>query len=164
MRFARRNVAMDAGLRPQRASSPQMQMIGDADLPGAANVVPRGDAASQADLRGERVVFAQFAVVSDHHEIVEFGSLADDRRADHAPVDRRVRADLAVLLDPDRSQLRNLFEASLPETVAESVGPQHGPGVDDHRSSSTVSSYRVTRAYSVQPAPIRQPRPTVTPG
>ena len=47
-------------------------------------------------------------VVRDLHEIVDLRPRADDRVVDAAAVDRRVRADLDVVLDEAAADMRNL--------------------------------------------------------
>ena len=60
-------------------------------------------------------------VVADLHEVVDLGALADDRVARRAAIDRRVGADLDVVLNDDAAHLRHLQMPARAEREAETV-------------------------------------------
>ena len=70
-------------------------------------------------------------VVGDLNQLVDLGSLADDRVAVGAAVDRRPGADLDVVLDDDAADLRHLEMAAGTEREAEAVLADMDAGVDD---------------------------------
>src|SRR5690606_9283389 len=68
-------------------------------------------------------------VVRDHHEIVELHAVLDHGVLDRAAVDRRVRADLDVVADHDRAELRHLDPPAMREILGETeaVAADHRP-------------------------------------
>ena len=105
-------------------------MIAHAHLAGHHHVIAGGRAAGDADLRAEHVVPADAAVVGDHHQVVDFRALADDRRAVGAAVDGRAGADFHVGPQNHIAQLGRKHVPAVGETIAETIGPQHGVGMD----------------------------------
>lgn len=126
------NALVNASLCRQRAAGPQMNVIRDADLSRATYIVARRHRTGQADLRDKRVVLSKFAVVSDLHEVIELGSLADDRRANHASVNRRAGSNLDIIINSHRAELRNLHESTLLEAVAETIRTEDRIRVNEH--------------------------------
>ena len=89
-------------------------------------------AAGDADLRGEQHVPADRHAVRDLHEVVDLGAGADARLADGGAIDRRVRADLDVVLDRRRRRSAGSCGAcrrALRE--AEAVAADDGAVLDD---------------------------------
>src|SRR5215471_35616 len=70
-------------------------------------------------------------VVPDLDEVVDLGATADDGLAEGRTVDRRVRADLDVLLDPHDPHLRDLAVPLAVPEVSEPVGADDRAGVED---------------------------------
>src|ERR1700733_12917767 len=68
---------------------------------------------------------ADFAVVSDHYQVVELCALADDGFVDHGPVDCCAGADFDVVLDPHAAVMRNPLMAAVDEAIRETVVPNH---------------------------------------
>ena len=64
---------------------------------------------------------ANARVVPDLDQIINFGALADDRVAESAAIDRRVRADFHIVLDDDAAELRYFEVARRAADVAEAV-------------------------------------------
>ena len=71
-------------------------------------------------------------VVRDLHEVVDLRAGADHRVVDAPAVDRRVRADLDVVLDDAAADVRNLQMLAVALHVAEAVGPDPRAGVNRH--------------------------------
>src|SRR5206468_1076603 len=86
----------------------------------------------EPDLSHDDRVLADLDVVTDLDEVVDLGPAADDRPAEHGAIDRRVGADVHVVLDHDGTDLRDLAMAAAVEDVAESVAADDGAGLDDH--------------------------------
>ena len=61
-----------------------------------------------AHLRHDQTGFPDAHVVRDLHEVVDLRPRADDRVVDAPAVDRRVRADLDVVLDDAAADMWNL--------------------------------------------------------
>ncbi len=74
---------------------------------------------------------ADAAVVGDHHQVVDFRALADDRRPVSAAVDGRAGAYFHVGTQDHIAQLGRKHVPAVGETVTESVSPQHGIGMDN---------------------------------
>ena len=71
-------------------------------------------------------------VVSDLDQIVDLGALADHGIAGRAAIDRRVGADLDVVLDDDAARLRDFLMALRTWQIAEAVLADTSAGMDDH--------------------------------
>ena len=71
------------------------------------------------------------AVVGDHHEVVDFRSGADPRRAVGPPIDRGVGTDLDIVTEFHPAELRGEDVAGRPRLVTEAMGAEHGPGMND---------------------------------
>ena len=106
-------------------------MVRDADLPGEDHTAPDPARARDADLGDDDRVLADLDVVRDLHEVVDLGAAPHDRVAEHRAIDRRVGADLHVVLDEDPAHLRDLAVRLPVECVAEAVGPDHRARMDD---------------------------------
>src|SRR5580704_18132145 len=109
-----------------------MNVVGDSDLSRANDVVSGRHRSGQPDLGDEEVVPADFAVVSDHHQVVEFGPLPDHGLVDHGPVDRGVGFDFDVILNAHGAEVRNSLVPAVDRAVAETVGADYAAGVQDH--------------------------------
>src|SRR5688572_17830018 len=88
-------------------------------------------AAGDADAAGDRGVRTDARVVADLDLVVEPGTLLDDRVAEVAAVDGGVGADLDVVADAHRADLRDLDPAALVTGVAEAVGADHRARLQD---------------------------------
>src|SRR5215469_9873889 len=106
-------------------------MVGNADLSGKNSEIADRHAARYADLRNNQAMPADRTVVSDLHEIVDLGALANHGVAGGAAVDRGIGADLDVILDDHAAGLRNLLMAARRRQETESVLSDAGPGMND---------------------------------
>jgi hypothetical protein len=70
-------------------------------------------------------------VVGDLHKVVDLASAPDARDAEFGAVDAHARADLDIVLDDDRADLRDLGMFGSVPAIAEAIGAQHAVGVDD---------------------------------
>ena len=100
------NIGDDSGACAQHGLGADGQMVGEADLPAHHDVIPHIAASGYAGLRDQHAVPSDGGVVSDLHQIVDLGALADDRISGGAAIDGRVGADFHVVLDDDAAGLR----------------------------------------------------------
>ena len=108
-------------------------MAADANLAAELDAVANHGAAGDADLRREQYVPAKDHAVRNLHEVVDLRARLDPRLADRRPIDRRVGADLDIVLDHDRRGLRDLFvRAVRTRREAVAVAADHGAVLDDH--------------------------------
>ena len=98
-----------------------------------------------ADLRHEQAEPADPHVVRDVHEVVDLRPRADHRVVDAAAIDRRVRADLDVVLDDAPADVRDLRVRAVAEHVAEAVGPEPRAGVHAHALAELACPRRASR-------------------
>src|SRR5947207_3978572 len=118
----------DGALRPDHRALSDADVAGHAGLTRHHDVVLDDGAAGDADLRGEQRAAADRYAVRDVHEVVDLRSRANPRLADRRTIDRRVRANLHIVLDDDAGMLRNLQMRAVllprePETVAADDDP-----------------------------------------
>ena len=85
---AGRHIGHVAALRAQRRPGPNIDMIGQADLPAHHHKISQLRAAGNAGLPGDQAVAPDADVVRDLHQIVDLGPLPDDGVAGRAAVDR----------------------------------------------------------------------------
>ena len=126
-----RDVAMDTRLGADLGAVADRHVVGQADLAGEDDATADPTRPRDPRLRHDDGVRANHGIMADLHQVVDFRAAADDRGAHGRAVDRHVGADLDVILDDDPADLGDLAMARPVEDVAEAVGPQDGPGVDD---------------------------------
>src|SRR5947208_3096731 len=128
--LARRDVPRDPGLRGDHGTVTDRDVVVDAHLPGEHD--PASDPARSRNphQRHDDRVLTDLDVVADLHQVVDLGPAADDRLAERGSIDRRVRADLDVVLEPYGAHLGNFPVCLAVEDVAEAVGADHGARVD----------------------------------
>src|SRR5271156_125282 len=99
---------VDAGLRGDNDAIADRRVVGASYLP--AEQAPFADSGRARDSRlaREARVLADFAVVSDMHLVVELDAAMQHRRSHHRAIDRRIRADLHIVLEYYAADLRNL--------------------------------------------------------
>ena len=102
-------------------------------------------------------------VVADLHEVVDLGAGADPRLAHRGAVDGGVGADLDVVLDHHRADLRHLDVRPSASRVNPNPSlPMTAPSWTTTRSPSTTRSRIETWAWTWQSRPITAPAPTAT--
>ena len=74
---------------------------------------------------------ADAAVVRDHDEVVELDAVFDHGVFDRAAVDGGVGADLDVVTERHRADLRHLDPGALVRREPEAVAADHGAGLHD---------------------------------
>src|SRR5882672_2760015 len=129
--LARRDVAGHARLRHQDRPLADGDVVGHADLPREHGPAPDLARARHAHLADQDHVLTDIAVVPDLHEVVDLRAAPHDGRAHGGAVDGGIRSDLDISLDDESTHLRDLLVGGSVEGIAESVGAQHGAGMDD---------------------------------
>jgi hypothetical protein len=71
-------------------------------------------------------------IVCDLHQIIDLRPFADPCFTQRSPIDTSIRADLDVILNNDRSDLRKLDVPCSIANIAKAVRPDHNPGVEYH--------------------------------
>src|SRR4051812_14595522 len=107
-RFTGRNIAKDAGLRSQPSPFANRMVAGNSDLAENHTSVFHSNRSRNPDLRHDEAETPNTHVVRDLYEIVNLRTRADHRVVDAAAIDRRVGADLDVVLDDASADMRNL--------------------------------------------------------
>ena len=88
-------------------------------------------AAGDACLRDDDGVGTDDHVVGDLHQVIDLDPLADMGAAKAGTIDRRVRANLGVIVDLNRAGVWNLDELASLELVAEAVRTDDRAAVHD---------------------------------
>ena len=137
----------------------------EAGLPADLHVVADDRRSRDPDERGDRGVLADAAVVPDLAQVVDLGAVADRRHAGLRPVDAGVRADLDVVAELDRADLRDLVERAVEERPAEAVAADHGAGLQHDAIAQRAAVGDVgARVEQAVRADRRAVAPIVTPG
>src|SRR2546427_4864622 len=126
----RRHVAMDAGLRSDARAVAHRQMTRGPDLPAEHHARAERRAARETDLGGDQAVGADAAAVAHHHEVVDLGPMADDRRTECRAIHGRVGADLDVVLDDHAAHLWDLPVSIRERQEPEPIAADHRAGVE----------------------------------
>ncbi len=124
---------MGGGVGGEARAVPDVDMSRAPGLPPHEDAAPQPRAAREPALRGDDRKIPHLAVVRDHDEIVDLHAPADPGDSRRGAIDRRQRADLDVVADLDRSDLRDLLHPSLLiRRVPEAVRSDHDAVVQDH--------------------------------
>src|SRR5205807_297556 len=107
-------------------------IVRESNLSGKNHVVLDHHAAGDTALRDNDAVTTDRNIVSDLHEVVDFGAFADDGIADRAAVNGGAGPDLHVVLDDDATDLHDLAVRALRPDVTETVLPDRAARMDDH--------------------------------
>ena len=70
-------------------------------------------------------------VVCNHAKIIDANTVFDDSVIDRAAVHGRIRSNLHVVADYNAAYLRHLDPPLRRHCVAESIGPEHDPGMEN---------------------------------
>ena len=127
---------------PSMAPAPDRQMIADADLAAHHDEIAHLHAAGYSGLRHDHAVPPDRDVVSDLHQIVDLGALADDRVSGPAAVDRGVGADLDVVLNDDAASLRDFLMPLRTRKIAEPVLTDARAGMNDDAIADQGAEHR----------------------
>jgi hypothetical protein len=96
--------------RPGRKSGAvtNLDVVRESNLPAQNYKIAQFATTGNSNLGHNHVVPAKPRVVTDLHEIVDFGPFADDRIAKGTSINGRARANLYTVLDYHTADLRNL--------------------------------------------------------
>ena len=82
-------------------------MSATADLPAKNNAVADFTAAGYADLAGHQAALADYHVMGNLNEVIDFRACADSRLAEFCPVNAAICAYLDIILDNDDAVVRD---------------------------------------------------------
>jgi hypothetical protein len=120
----------DAGLCCDLDTIPDFEVASQADLPAQDNIVAELGAAGDASLRNDEAMFAEYHVMADLDEIINFGSFANDSGPKRAAINCDVRADFDVVTELYIPYLRH-FPVDAPiKHVAKTIRPYDGTRMD----------------------------------
>ena len=94
-------------------------MAGETDTASYAAAGADMGAAREAGAAGDRRMFTDGAVVADLHQVVDLHPVTDHRVGQRTPIDGGVGADLDVLTDAYRADLRDMHPSRTLRRVAE---------------------------------------------
>ena len=126
-----------ARLRADNRAALHANVVAKTNLSADNAVIFDRDAAADAGLSGDHYAFADIAVVSDVDHVVELGAAADSRAAQSRAIDAGVRAQLYVVFDYHRADLRKLVMALLTANITKSIGSHHHAGMQDDAISNS---------------------------
>src|SRR5205823_9293548 len=115
----------------QRAVS-DLNMPNNSDLASNHHSFANPDASGNPGLRGNYGVFSNHNVVGHLHQIINLRARLNPSPTESRPIDRRVRADLHVIVDLDNSYLRHFLLTLCCHFETEPVGADHGAAVQNH--------------------------------
>src|SRR5678815_3212307 len=107
-------------------------MVSKADLTAHHRVILDHHAATAPRLRREHDALANVAVVTHVNHIVELRTTPDARATQRSAVNARVRADLDVVFDHNRADLRKLLITEIMTHVTKTISAQTNAGVQYH--------------------------------
>src|SRR5205814_3137161 len=96
-------------------------MSADSSLPGQDCSVADRHRPGYSDLRHDQALFTDSNVVRDVNEVIDLGTVPDDRVIDAAAIDRAVGSDFHVVTDDAAADVRNLLVCPGVEYVAKAV-------------------------------------------
>src|SRR4029077_4894219 len=106
--LARRYIGHHAALRPDNRAFADRHVVGKPDLSGQNHVVLDDNTTGDAALRDNDAMATDRNIVSDLHQVVDLGTLADHGIAIGATVDRSAGTDLHIILQDDAAHLQHL--------------------------------------------------------
>src|SRR5262245_27201345 len=124
------NVGHNAALGSDGDAITDFEVSSQPDLAGQNDVIAQFRAAGDADLAHEQTVFANGYVVADLNQVVDFGALADDRRAKCTAVHADVGTDFDVVADDYVPDLRDLTMDAGVLDVAEAIRANYRAGMN----------------------------------
>jgi len=102
-----------------------MDMSNRSNMPCNHHVMACCRTSRKPALRDNHTVRPNYAVVGNHHQIIDFRTFPNMRPRKTPTVNRRVRPDLRIVVDLHNTQLRNLHMLSFLHLVPKSIRPDH---------------------------------------
>lgn len=124
-----RYVAIHSALAAYHCAVADMQVPGDSNLAAKNGIIPDFCAAGNADLRNEQRSFADFDIVRNLHEVVDFSPFADYRLVEARPVNASICPDFNIVADNNLADLRNFDVHAVYKFISIPVGANHGAGL-----------------------------------
>ena len=107
-------------------------MIAETHLAADDAIIFDRDAAADPGLRGNHHACADIAVVSDMDHIVQLGSFSNPSATERAAIDSRVGAQLDVVFDDDRADLRKFVVTHVSAHISKTVSANDNSGMQNH--------------------------------
>src|SRR5262245_11556733 len=114
-------------------------MIAHANLAPDDALVFNSSAARDTGLGSDDDTFADLHVMSDLNESVDLCAFADAGRAESSSVDTSIGADLNIVLNHDRSDLREYYVRIFAADITKSVSPDNNSCMKDHVISESTT-------------------------
>src|SRR5262249_23069001 len=127
-------VGWDAALGSQDGAFLDAHMVGNAHLATKNRTLLDDGAARNAGLRGDHDIFADFNVVTDVYQVIDFRAPPNNGYIECAAINRRVGPDLDVIFDFKTSNLgkREITPGLFVSNISESVAAQNRTGVNNY--------------------------------
>src|SRR5580698_8417207 len=150
--IAHRLAAEHAGLSAENHARADVRVVANAHLSRQHSALAHRARSADTGSHHQDHILADVAVVANVYQVVDLRPAADARLGQRAAINGRIGADLDVVLDRQRSLLRELrVSAGLRIAhVAEAVRTQHRPGVD-HDAITNCGS-RIKHGARIDPA------------
>src|SRR5258706_16447230 len=97
--------------------------------------------------------------MADHHEVIDFGSVADHGRLDRAAVDAAICTQLDVMAQNDRTERTDALDRVLTRR-----GGGAGPGNGNAGSARAAAGVIVNESPAAHPPPLAHTNPRIAPG
>src|SRR5580765_7120818 len=105
-------------------------MSSQTDLSGQSDEVAEFGAAGDAHLGDDDTMLPHHHVVSDLHQVVDFGAFSDDSRTERAAINGHVGADLNIVVADHVPNLRDLEVPAVAKNIAKAIRANHRAGVN----------------------------------
>jgi hypothetical protein len=140
---------VNAGFRADFHHVSNLKVARYPDLPSHGYMVSNPGAARNTDLADKQAVLAYHDIVSNHDEIIDFGSALYPRPAKSGPIDRGICADLNVIV---KLHYAGLGDFHMPSTlvlgIAVTISADNRAGMDnDPVPQDTPVKYASPRMY-----------------
>src|SRR5437588_5756423 len=122
----------NARLRAYHRAALHADVVAESDLTANHAVIFNRHAAADSGLRRDHHPLSNVAVMTDMNHIIEFRAASDSRSSQRAPIDAGVRAQLNIIFNDDRTDLRKFVIAQVAAHVPEPIGADDNPRVENH--------------------------------
>src|SRR5262249_24011271 len=109
-----------------------IEVAAEANRPGDHAARADAGAAGDPGAGGDRAVRADVNIVADLDLIIELDALVDHGVIDGAAIDGGIGANLDIIADHDRADLRHLEPARALASESKAIGADHDPRVHEH--------------------------------
>src|SRR2546423_13050612 len=107
-------------------------MIAEANLSADNAVIFNRDTAADSGLGGAHAPFATIAVVPDVNHVIELRSFANSSAAERAAIDRGIGAQLDIVFNNDRANLRKLVITDVAANIPEAIRADDDAGMQNY--------------------------------